>query len=525
MIEGSAKTSSLVESTHTEDILYSSDSECEYKLVFSVKRLSKIKDSNNDVNNGTEPEELQEIKDIEKVEIAYDENEGETVEHNASENGSDNNDQLLPIEFNDLSDNFEIEKNEPTVNTSNDCKYECYICRKFYARKYTLGVHLATIHKQNPEQNYNKIKFENDTNENGSDNAGELLPIEFNDLSVNAEIKNISPSLTTDDDNKYECYICRKFYARKYTLRVHLATIHNQEIANPVPNYNKIRFVPKKIIKPDGTVRFKCHLCNGIYARMYTLRVHMQTIHHNRSESISLPHPVKQMRELPFECYICKKDYVRKYTLGVHLETMHPVENFVSQYKRPKKLHNTDDAKIIKLPTSTFKREKKAHFCEHCNTKFSRASHFEKHLNALRNGKPYFCRICFIGFDTRIDIFQHKRENPMCKTISKPKSLLCSFCGKNFGRKSTLTTHLRTHTNEKPFQCDVCEHKFTSVGAMHQHMNIHSNRKPYICSVEGCRKPFRYLAGLQQHRINVHEPRKLKCPFCNKMFSKKVHVQ
>lgn len=52
----------------------------------------------------------------------------------------------------------------------------------------------------------------------------------------------------------------------------------------------------------------------------------------------------------------------------------------------------------------------------------------------------------------------------------------CGICGRNYARPSTLKTHLRTHTNERPFKCNVCMKTFSQAANLTAHQRVHTGR-------------------------------------------------
>lgn len=91
-----------------------------------------------------------------------------------------------------------------------------------------------------------------------------------------------------------------------------------------------------------------------------------------------------------------------------------------------------------------------------------------------------------------------------CKTGNK--LLSCSKCGRRFGQKHHLQTHMRCHTGEKPFSCSLCGKRFTQKGNLTKHLTVHTREKPCSCPV--CGERFAQRGNLTQH-MTVHTREKL----------------
>lgn len=216
--------------------------------------------------------------------------------------------------------------------------------------------------------------------------------------------------------------------------------------------------------------------------------------------------PIGRRLVQSFECFDCKRTYKSKTTLKKHISLVHS-----SSYPTGQLLPSND--------------ERKSYHCKHCDETFLKRLHYDHHLVTLRGGKPFFCKVCQTGFDAKMELTLHKRNNEACSNPPKSRPYLCTYCGKYFERKDSLTVHTRIHTNDKPFTCSTCNKSFIMKSTLQEHMNTHLGVKPYACQVAGCGRRFGFASGLRQHMVNMHEPPTFKCPFCDRMFAKKVHME
>lgn len=92
------------------------------------------------------------------------------------------------------------------------------------------------------------------------------------------------------------------------------------------------------------------------------------------------------------------------------------------------------------------------------------------------------------------------------------------FCDKTCKLKPALTSHIRSHTKEKPFQCTECDKSFSENGNLKQHIrSIHRNDRPFKC--ENCSRGFKTHYS---HRVHIRscftKEKPYECDMCSSSF-------
>jgi regulatory protein SWI5 len=70
-------------------------------------------------------------------------------------------------------------------------------------------------------------------------------------------------------------------------------------------------------------------------------------------------------------------------------------------------------------------------------------------------------------------------------------------CGKSFGRRENIRSHVQTHLNDRQFECNGCGKCFVRQHDLKRHAKIHSGNKPYKCP---CGAGFARQDALTRHR-------------------------
>lgn len=120
----------------------------------------------------------------------------------------------------------------------------------------------------------------------------------------------------------------------------------------------------------------------------------------------------------------------------------------------------------------------------------------------VRTAADHFgCCNCPSYFNTEERLKAHQRRHK----IKESGRYTCLECQKRFVQQSSLITHQRIHTGERPYQCKICQQTYGDLSTFTKHKRTHSGEKPYRCTF--CHKRFSQSGNCLRHIRALHKER------------------
>ena len=159
----------------------------------------------------------------------------------------------------------------------------------------------------------------------------------------------------------------------------------------------------------------------------------------------------------------------------------------------------------VKKHKKDFSRKppRKLHECKLCGSICKTPSTLKSHVRTHTGEKPFTCSYCEKTFSHLGNLKIHERRH----TDERP--FTCEDCGLSFLLSGLLRNHKKTHTEEKSFVCSICGKSFFEKYILTRHVKIHTGEKPFLCGQ--CGKAFQRQYYLKYHKRTVHKQTHKKC--------------
>nr|XP_021205204.1 zinc finger protein 57 isoform X3 [Bombyx mori] len=273
-----------------------------------------------------------------------------------------------------------------------------------------------------------------------------LMVIELSDAELGAERERAirDPRYTK---KSYKCQKCIISYDHAINLDRHLTLSHNENNAHvcdvcecTYDTESKVRTHTKR-----HYLRYKCMECDKLYQDKQTAVVHYKEAHtvnrkiyrcdlsHCRFETAShRSYKYHQAKHNQVKCSLCDGMYLQGTQLRMHIK----------------------------------------YVCDDCSKRYSTKRFLRQHIETahLKLKPDYKCTICDKIFNTSFTLRRHVEFKHEKKKL--PRDKICEHCGRGFMTNKILSSHIRTHTGERPYVCQLCGATFGHSGAMYTHKRL-----------------------------------------------------
>uniref|UniRef100_A0A8D9DWP6 GDNF-inducible zinc finger protein 1 n=1 Tax=Cacopsylla melanoneura TaxID=428564 RepID=A0A8D9DWP6_9HEMI len=226
----------------------------------------------------------------------------------------------------------------------------------------------------------------------------------------------------TIGESSHFCYVCKKSYTNKNSLKRHFRTTHT--------NYQK----------------FSCSLCHKTFKAKDALQKHIRSLH--------APHR--------FKCSACPKTFNRKDALASHARLHVDEKPFGCDICGARFAQNQN------LYAHKLKHRDKSHLCQYCDKSFYTKQLRDKHHLTHTNKRSFQCATCKMTFKQK----NHLQMHYLVHGDGNERSYKCNDCAAIFNRKGSLQRHTAIHlvdAREKYF-CEHCGKGVTHRITLERHL-------------------------------------------------------
>uniref|UniRef100_A0A8C6QCG9 CCCTC-binding factor n=1 Tax=Nannospalax galili TaxID=1026970 RepID=A0A8C6QCG9_NANGA len=159
--------------------------------------------------------------------------------------------------------------------------------------------------------------------------------------------------------------------------------------------------------------------------------------------------------------------------------------------------------------------------CDLCPFTSSKYSSLSRHIKIHSDKKPHMCHLCLKTFRTVTLLRNHVNTH----TGTRPYK--CGNCNMAFVTNGELVRHRRyKHTYEKPFKCSICNYASVEASKLKRHVRSHTGERPFQCCL--CSYASKDACKLKRHMRTHSGEKPYQCSVCSARFTQsgtlKMHV-
>lgn len=340
-------------------------------------------------------------------------------------------------------------KSHQRSHTENIKNLLCDFCPNTYRLKETLRRHLIDRHmKYSPEYKCDKCSFTTKAKKYFRKHQKHHNK-EFKCPKCSkrfADMFNLKKHLVTHDDNrvKFICH-CKESFKTKRGLEQHQELRHQDGSSFPC---NECSYIGKtKVYLKDHQKihdkKFKCRVCEKMFAKLQVLKNHLKYVHE------------KSSNEEETTCF-CGKKYDSVMAMQRHKSRSHD-----KKFNCPKCSHVTNTNQNLKIHML---KHNKSIPCTKCEKEFATEDRLISHMKQHVALEDLICS-CKKKFKSLLALQFHKKQVSR-SLLNENHKAECRYCQRTFDSIHEMRKHRKQH---EKLICDCCDLKFVSKTKLQVH--------------------------------------------------------